>query len=222
MPTAAPATHVEALDQKITEHHLLNSPFYQAWAAGTLTRESLALYAAQYYNHVQAFPEYLQTLAERADASLRPLVQENLDEELDAAGPHPKLWRDFAAAAGADEQALESAQPLPQVAELVNTYRDICAHGTLAEAVAALYAYEAQVPEIAGKKMNGLRRHYGITDAAGLRYFAVHEEADVRHRAAWRQWLAAQTDADQEQVLAAAERGLKALWAALEAVYSGP
>jgi pyrroloquinoline-quinone synthase len=222
MQTATPLNLVEALDAKIAEFHLLKSPFYQAWTAGTLTRESLALYAEQYYQHVRAFPEYLQTLAERADASLRPLVQENLDEELDAANPHPKLWRDFAAAVGADGTALDSAKPLPQVAALVDSYRDICSRGTPAEAVAALYAYEAQVPEIAGKKMEGLRRHYGITDAAALRYFAVHEEADVRHRAAWREWLTQQTEADQQQVLAAAERGLRALWGALEAVYSGP
>jgi pyrroloquinoline-quinone synthase len=46
--------------------------------------------------------------------------------------------------------------------------------------VAALYAYEAQVPEIATKKIEGLRRFYGVTDAEGLAYFAVHEEAEVR------------------------------------------
>jgi len=222
MQTAAPLALVEALDAKIAQHHLLKTPFYQAWTAGTLTRESLALYAEQYYQHVRAFPEYLHTLAARADASLRPLVQENLAEELDAVSPHPKLWRDFAAAAGADGTVLDSAKPLPQVAALVDTYRDICSRGTLAEAVAALYAYEAQVPEIAGKKMAGLREHYGITDASALRYFEVHQEADVRHRAAWREWLTQQTEADQQQVLSAAERGLKALWGALEAVYSGP
>ena len=222
MQTAAPLALVEALDAKIAQHHLLKTPFYQAWTAGTLTRESLALYAEQYYQHVRAFPEYLQTLAARADVSLRPLVQENLAEELDAVSPHPKLWRDFAAAAGADGTVLDSAKPLPQVAALVDTYRDICSRGTLAEAVAALYAYEAQVPEIAGKKMEGLRQHYGITNAAALRYFAVHQEADVRHRAAWREWLTQQTEGDQQQVLAAAERGLRALWGALEVVHSGP
>ncbi|SRR5712692_9209868 len=222
MQTAAPLALVEALDAKIAQHHLLKTPFYQAWTAGTLTRESLALYAEQYYQHVRAFPEYLQTLAARADVSLRPLVQENLKEELDAVSPHPKLWRDFAAAVGADGTALDSTKPLPQVAALVDTYRDICSRGTLAEAVAALYAYEAQVPEIAGKKMEGLRQHYGITNAAALRYFAVHQEADVRHRAAWREWLTQQTEADQQQVLAAAERGLRALWGALEVVHSGP
>ncbi len=52
-----------------------------------------------------------------------------------------------------------------------------------------------------------------------MAYFAVHEEADIRHRAAWREWLKTEQGVDSERVLAAAERGLKALWGALDAVY---
>jgi pyrroloquinoline-quinone synthase len=213
---------LDAIDRKIEERHLLKSPFYQAWTAGTLSRESLAKYAAQYFQHVAAFPGYLETLAERADSTLRPLVEENLTEERDPAGPHPQLWREFAAAVGADGAALAATKPLSEMKALVETYQDLCANGSPAEAVAALYAYEAQVPEIATQKIAGLRRHYGITDPAAVRYFAVHEEADVRHRAAWREWLGARDATETESAAAAAERGLRALWDALEAVYSEP
>jgi hypothetical protein len=41
----------------------------------------------------------------------------------------------------------------------------------------------------------------------------------VRHRAAWREWLGQQKNVDTVAVLCAAERGLKALWGALDAVY---
>jgi len=47
----------------------------------------------------------------------------------------------------------------------------------------------------------------------------VHEEGDVRHRAAWREWLAQQQNIDEVAVLCATERSLKALWGALDAVY---
>ncbi|HMD30665.1 MAG TPA: CADD family putative folate metabolism protein [Candidatus Acidoferrales bacterium] len=213
---------LDAIDRKIEEHHLLKSPFYKAWTEGTLPKESLRQYAAQYFQHVAAFPGYLQALEERADGSLRPLVQDNLAEELDPAGPHPQLWRDFAAAAGADGRALDTAEPMPAVKALIETYRDLCTNGSPAEAVAALYAYEAQVPEIATQKIAGLKLHYGVTEAPALRYFAVHEEADVRHRAAWREWLASQDAAETGKAAAAAERALKALWNALEAMYSRP
>jgi len=213
---------LDDIDRKIEEHHLLKSPFYQAWTAGTLPKESLRQYAAQYFQHVAAFPGYLEALAARADASLRPLVEENLAEELDPASPHPQLWRDFASAVGAGTAALDSAEPAAAVKQLIDTYRDICTHGTPAEAVAALYAYEAQVPEIATQKIAGLRRHYGVNEASALRYFAVHEEADVRHRTAWRDWLAAQPAADSGKAAAAAERALVALRNALDAMYSAP
>ena len=46
----------------------------------------------------------------------------------------------------------------------------------------------------------------------------MHEEADVRHRAAWRRWLAAQPEESNGPALAAAERALRALWGALDGV----
>src|SRR6266852_6191053 len=73
---------------------------------------------------------------------------------------------------------------------VVQKFREICGDRPVAEAVAALYAYEAQVPEIATTKIDGLRKFYDVTQAEGLAYFEVHEEADKAHRAAWRGWLA--------------------------------
>jgi pyrroloquinoline-quinone synthase len=217
----APKTLLESLDALIAKHNLLQHPFYQAWTAGTLSKQALALYAQQYYQHVRAFPENLKQLEARTkhDSRLNTLVRENLDEELDRSAPHPKLWRQFAESVGASEASLENARPLPGVAALLDTYDEAATQGTLAQAVASFYAYEAQVPEIAGEKISGLRRFYGISEPRALAYFAVHEEADIRHRAAWREWLGAQKDVDTVAVLCAAERSLKALWGALDAVY---
>ncbi len=217
----APKTLLESLDALIAKYNLLQHPFYQAWTEGTLSKQALALYAQQYYQHVRAFPENLKQLAARTknDPNLNTLVRENLDEELDASAPHPKLWRQFAEAVGASEASLEDARPLPGVAALLDTYDEAATQGSLAQAVASFYAYEAQVPEIASQKISGLRRFYGITEPRALAYFAVHEEADVRHRAAWREWLGKQKDVDTVAVLCSAQRSLKALWGALDAVY---
>src|ERR1700733_5608080 len=100
---ARPKTLLESLDILIEEHHLLKHPFYQAWTAGTLSKESLQLYAKQYYQHVRAFPENLQQLADRAEGHLAELVEENLAEELDIVDPHPLLWRQFAESLGVSE-----------------------------------------------------------------------------------------------------------------------
>jgi len=210
---------VDHLDQLIEQHHVLKHPFYRAWSEGTLPKESLQLYASQYYQHVLAFPENLRQLAGRTGGHLGSLIQENLDEELDPLAPHPVLWRQFAEAVGVDQASLNEAHPLPGVAVLLDAYDEIASQGTVAQAVAAFYVYEAQVPETAVQKKSGLKKFYDVNDPRALAYFEVHEEADVRHRAAWRSWLAEQNDEDLFGVLCAAERSLKALWGALDAIY---
>jgi pyrroloquinoline-quinone synthase len=218
---SGPKTLLESLDALVEKHHLLKHPFYQAWTEGRLSKQNLGLYAEQYYQHVRAFPENLKQLASRTngDGSLKSIVKENLNEELDALAPHPQLWRQFAQSLGVSDESLEHAQPRPGVAALLDTFDEVATQGSMTQAVAAFYVYEAQVPEIASQKISGLRRFYGITEPQALAYFAVHEEADVRHRAAWREWLAAQHNVDTVGVLCAAERSLKALWGALDAVY---
>jgi pyrroloquinoline-quinone synthase len=208
------------LDELISRYHLLKHPFYQAWTKGELSRECLQTYAAQYYRHVEAFPRHLRALAERCDGSLRNLVEENLAEEENPAMPHPQLWRDFAEGIGVREEYFRAEPAVPGVKALVDTFDHIVRRSSLAEAVAAFYAYESQVPEISTQKISGLMQHYGVTAPRPLAYFRVHEEADVRHRQAWRAWLAEQSDVDEEQVLATAESALRALWGALDAVYT--
>ena len=214
-----PKTLLESLDTLIEKHHLLKHPFYRAWIEGKLSRESLGLYAKQYYQHVRAFPDNLKQLEARTNGSIRKLVRENLAEELYPAAPHPALWRQFARSLGVTDKALDSEQPLPGIASLLDTFDEVATQGTVPQAVAAFYVYEAQVPEIATQKISGLRRFYDITDPQALAYFAVHEVADVRHRGVWREWLATQEGVDDVAVLCSAERGLKALWGALDAVY---
>jgi len=209
---------VEELDALVAKWHLLKHPFYQAWTAGTLDPSNLRLYAAQYYHHVRAFPEHLRALAARSENGLQPIVADNLAEEEYPGRTHPQLWREFAAAVGAGGAELDAAAPLPGTQALVDTFARLAREGAPAEAVAAFYVYEAQVPEIATEKINGLRRFYGIHDTRGLAYFAVHEEADIRHRAAWRGWLAEQPAEVKEGAVRAAEDALRALWGALDAV----
>jgi pyrroloquinoline-quinone synthase len=212
-------TLLEALDTLIEQHHLLKHPFYQAWTQGTLSRESLQLYAEQYYHHVRSFPENLRQLAGRAQGELAGIVNENLAEELDPAGSHPQLWRRFALSLGVSGDALDRARPLPGIAALLDTFDELVSQGSMMQAVASFYVYEAQVPEISTRKISGLRRFYDITEPEALAYFGVHEEADVRHRAAWRAWLAGQDNSDSFGVICAAQRSLKALWGGLDAVY---
>ena len=209
------------IDAAIAEKSLLKHPFYQDWQAGKLSREALQLYAAQYYRHVEAFPKHLRMLAARTEGELRGVIEENLSEEENPRAPHPKLWRDFAGAMGVSEDEVSDCPALPGTQNVVQTFRQICGERPVTEAVAALYAYEAQVPEIATTKMDGLRKFYGVASREGLGYFAVHEEADKAHRSAWRGWLESHAVGNEEEILATANRALDALWGALDAVHIG-
>jgi pyrroloquinoline-quinone synthase len=131
------------IDAAIAEKNLLKHPFYQDWQAGKLSREALQLYAAQYYRHVEAFPKHLRVLAARTEGPLQELIRENVAEEESPTGSHPKLWRDFAAAVGVGEDDITCCPALPGTQAVVQTFREICGDRPVAEAVAALYAYEA-------------------------------------------------------------------------------
>lgn len=207
------------IDAAIAEKNLLKHPFYQDWQAGKLSRSSLQLYAAQYYRHVEAFPKHLRVLAARTEGPLREIVLENLAEEENPAGPHPKLWRDFAAALGLNDDDLSYCPSLPGTQAVVETFREIVGDRPVSESVAALYAYESQVPEIATTKIEGLKKFYGIDKPEGLAYFTVHEQADKEHRAAWRKWLEEHASGDEEEILATTNEALDALWGALDAVH---
>src|SRR5437660_9487389 len=210
------------LDAAIAEKNLLKHPFYQDWQAGKLSRQALQLYAAQYYRHVEAFPKHLRVLAARTEGPLRETVVENLQEEENPEAPHPRLWRDFAAALGVAPDDISCCPALPGTQAAVSTFREICGDRPVAEAVAALYAYEAQVPEIASTKIDGLKKFYGVDSTEGLGYFQVHETADKAHREAWRNWLMEHAEGSEEEILATTHEALNALWGALDAVHCAP
>jgi pyrroloquinoline-quinone synthase len=210
---------LDRIDAAIADKSLLKHPFYQDWQMGKLSREALQLYAAQYYRHVEAFPKHLRVLAARTEGPIREIILENLAEEENPAQPHPKLWRDFAATLGVNEEDITACPALPGTQTVVETFREIVGDRPVAEAVAALYAYEAQVPELASSKVDGLKKFYGINSPKGLAYFSVHLEADKAHRAAWRGWLEQHAHGEEEEILATTREALDALWGALDAVH---
>src|SRR5262249_23355079 len=137
----------QELDSRIAKHDLLTHPFYRAWSMGELTQEDLRQYAMQYFHHVAAFPDYLEMFESRPqlDGELAQAVADNRAGE----DGHAELWLDFAEGMGADRSMVSSGQPLAEIQELIETFQAIAREGSPAEALAAFYAYESQVPRIA-------------------------------------------------------------------------
>jgi pyrroloquinoline-quinone synthase len=217
----------QELDSRIAKYDLLCHPFYNAWSAGTLIHDDLRNYALDYYPHVQAFPTYLAAFGIRLDeGELRRAVLANMRDEQggeDAFGEpgraHAELWLDFAEGMGAHRSRL-GHKPVRAVHELVEHFTRVASEGTPAEALAAFYAYESQVPRLAGEKARGLREIYGADDRT-REYFTLHTTADVYHSKVWKQQLAKQVEKNPEtteKALAAAEEAAKALWHALDGI----
>jgi pyrroloquinoline-quinone synthase len=213
-------SYLDRLDEQIAARHLLTHPFYLAWTRGELRKETLADYAAQYYQHVAAFPTYLSAVHARCDdqPTRRQLLANLIDEE--AGEPnHPQLWRNFAAALGVSPNELETAVQWPETADLIATFREVCSRGDVAEGLAALYAYESQVPAISESKIDGLKKHYGFSEPADYHYFTVHIEADREHAAAERALLEQNINPQNSAAISkAADRILGALWNLLSGV----
>jgi pyrroloquinoline-quinone synthase len=87
--------------------------------------------------------------------------------------------------------------------------------------LAALYAYESQIPAIAAVKIDGLQKFYGMGDPTDYEFFTVHEAADVYHAETAVKLIEEHANAPEKQaeVLAVATEAADALWQFLDGVY---
>ena len=213
-------TYLKLIDSDVAQKHLLKHPFYLAWTRGELTREALTDYAKQYYHHVAAFPTYLSAVHSKCDdqPTRKQLLSNLIDEEAGAPN-HPELWKQFANGLGVSEDDLAKTPQEPETADVIETFRSICGQNSTAAGLAALYAYESQIPEICESKIDGLKKHYGVTDPEQYQYFSVHIEADREHSAAEREMLGRYIDKTNfDEARAGANRVLDALWNLLSGV----
>ena len=218
----APDQFLEALDRAIGRYGLLQHPFYECWSAGELSKETLGEYAKQYYAHVAAFPTYVSAVHSCCeDLSVRQMLLENLIEEERGADNHPELWLRFAEGLDVPREEVQEADLLPETRASVNTMKELTHSANYLEGLAALYAYESQIPEVAYTKREGLKSFYGLEDERSTAFFRVHEQADIWHRQVERNVLAARvTDGEsRERVLRSAEEAARALWSFLDGVY---
>ena len=205
----------------IESKSLLKHPFYRAWQAGELTLENLRDYARQYYAHVAAFPRYVSAAHSGCeDLGTRQVLLENLIEEERGDDNHPELWLRFAEGVGASRESVKAAQPRAQTRDCVETFVDVTRNGSTHEALAALYAYESQIPAVSETKIQGLASFYGIKDERSQKFFSVHKDADVWHSQVEREAIVklARTEEQKAEVIDAVRRSCDAVWKLLDGV----
>ena len=208
---------LDKIDALVEERHLLTHPFYTKWAAGELSKEALQEYARQYYAFESEFPRFLSAIHTGIeDRAHRQVVLDNLWDEEHGEDNHAELWLRFADALGVARDDVVGAEPNRATRALVQTYRDAAAESPAA-GLAALYAYESQVPAVAQSKIDGLAAHYGVEGRPAIDFFTAHIEADTGHAAAERD-LVGVLASTEDEVVRAADRALAAWWDFLSAV----
>lgn len=215
-----PQDTLNKLDQLIQSRSILDHPFYVAWRNGDLSPEQLATYAQVYYPHVAEFPNYLRIALESVeDETVRAELETNLDDELNHPKAHSELWLDFAAGVGAARESLANEARHPAAENIVSTFEGLSSNGT-GGALAALYAYESQQPEVARQKSDGLQEVYGVHDPETLAYFEVHAETDIEHRQGERKALerCLENGTSAEEVLSSAAQALDSYWGLLDGI----
>lgn len=212
--------YLDKIDHEIAAKHLLKHPFYLAWTRGELSKEALSDYAQQYYHHVAAFPTYVSAVHSKCDdqPTRKELLNNLIDEE--AGSPnHPQLWLDFAQGFGVSASDVRQSEKWSETKKLLDTFRSVCRDESIAEGLAALYAYESQIPAICESKIDGLKKYYGFANPEHYQYFTVHIEGDREHSATERKLLGKYVGKQNfESARASVNRILDALWEMLSGV----
>ncbi len=180
------------------------------WSEGKLSMESLQGYTKEYFTLVKAVPLMVQHLsARRSDEN----IIMNLKEESD----HIEPWIRFAGALGVKREELESHNVSLKTQDSIEKMLNLTE--TFENGIAAMYAYEAEIPKISRSKIDGLAKFYGITDDNSTEYFRIHESVDIKHAAVWRNNLAKLPINKHEDAFDSAVSSLVAQNTILDAVY---
>ncbi len=211
---------IKLLEKDIKERHLSKHEFYQLWNEGKVSMEALRGYTQQYYKFVAEFPRLVSRVHSNTPyEEERMTILKNLNEEENPKLPHSELWLRFADGLGLKRNEMDSKM-LPETKKMLNELQRLSSNGFL-EGAAALLAYEAQIPEIAKLKMDGLRKHYNLKSKRVLEFFTVHSKVDIEHQKTWKRIIAkhAKTKEQKTRVRKALNKSLNAMWAMLDDVY---
>lgn len=209
------------LKRNMDKKSLLKHPFYQMWSSGKLPHSALAEYAKQYYHLTDNFPRFAASVYKNCDdAKIRRKILNNLIEEEtgDKTKPHAVLWLQFCSALGIKAKDAIKSKKMKNTNALLKDFESLTSNDFL-NGAACLLAYEMQLPDISKTKKEGLIRHYNIKGKAGLEFFDVHMEADIRHSKVWKGILAKHAKGSKAQkIMKSFNQSLSSQWRFLDGI----
>ena len=203
------------IDQEVDKKSLLKHSFYKMWSNGELSIDHLQGYSLEYFQLVKVVPELVNNiLLKMGESKLSSIVEESKKEE----ESHVEPWIRFASSLGVKKNDLLNHVCDENTKKAVSSLLDLT-RNSLDEAICAMYAYEMDLPNISKSKIEGFNKFYNLSSADSRNYFEIHQEADIRHAAIWRNMIRKIPDNKYESCIDSAVKSLNAQNLLLDAVY---
>lgn len=203
------------IDQEVDKKSLLKHSFYKMWSNGDLSIDHLQGYSLEYFQLVKVVPELVNNiLLKMGESKLSSIVEESKKEE----ESHVEPWIRFAGSLGVKKNDLLNYVCDENTKKAVSSLLDLT-RNSLDEAICAMYAYEMDLPNISKSKIEGLNKFYNLSSSDSRNYFEIHQEADIRHAAIWRNMIRKIPDNKYESCIDSAVKSLNAQNLLLDAVY---
>ena len=206
---------IYTIDQEVDKRSLLKHPFYKMWSNGELNIDHLQGYSMEYFQLVKVVPELVNNIMlKMGESKLRSTVEESQKDE----EGHIEPWIRFATSLGIKKKDLLNHVCDENTNKAVSSLVELT-RNSLDEAVCAMYAYELDLPNISKTKIEGLNKFYNLSSSDSTNYFEIHQEADIRHAAIWRNMIRKIPDHKYETCIESAVKSLDAQNLLLDAVY---
>lgn len=207
-PVQSPKAFLAGLRQRVRSHTGVNHPMLARLAHVPFSREDYKVMGLQHYALVGMFTKYLERLLLIApDSDAKQWIAKVLVDEYGEGSEgkdHAELYREYLAAAGAQEEQLLNTPLHLHVTEFIDEHLRLCTEEPFLVGLGAVGpGHEWSIPHMFPHIVRGLTRA-GFSDAE-INYFKLHMEQDEDH-GAWLEEaleLYADTPEAQEQI----ERG---------------
>ena len=217
---------IETIDNEINRRSLLHHQFYTLWNEGKLSLNHLRGYSKEYFQLVKTVPELVLNIYKNFekhnsnDYYLKSIKKTYL-EELD----HIEPWLKFSLSLGLEKNELLDYNGTNEVNLAIENLKNLCG-SSLIEGVSTMYSLEKELPQISNTKIEGLKQFYGINKQEDIKYFKIHEIADIEHANLWKSIIMSSAIHDlnengsNEQAIKASINSLIAQNQILDSVYN--
>ena len=207
---------IDRINAEIEKGSLLKHRFYQVWQEGKLTLDQLSGYSKEYFQLVKNVPSFVENaLDNNPNKNYDKIIESILAEERE----HVEPWIRFAASLDVSSEELQQYPGESLTTKAVSDL-SVISKSSFEEGVAALYAFEKELPKISETKSKGLRQFYNKFDDDSHRYFDIHKEADIYHAKIWENILNECSEDMHEKIMDAVKISLAAQKDLLDSVHN--